>query len=242
MKELIASVQKNAIGLGLFAIVTAGVVSLAQITTRDRIEHNIQLAEAKALHELVPQADYDNDLLNDTYALTSEEAHKKWKVRLLGPLADESVAYVARKDGKAHTVIFPVTAPDGYTTHIDMIVGIHTDGSLAGVRVIDHKETPGLGDKIETRKSDWIQQFAGMDLKTPNTAENEWAVKKDGGQFDQFTGATITPRAVVRSVRLALEFFQAHGQDFLADKDYTSRHELKEQAQPSQTGAVADGH
>lgn len=241
MKEILSSVRKNAVGLGLFAIVTAGVVGVAQVTTKERIAHNIQIAEAKALHEIVPATDYDNDLLSDTFLLSSEEAYKKWKVRLLGPVGDGAVAYVARKDGKAHTVIFPVTAPDGYTTHIDMIVGVRLDGSLAGVRVIDHKETPGLGDKIETKKGDWILQFAGLNLEQPDASNNQWAVKKDGGEFDQFTGATITPRAVVRSVKLALEFFQAHGQDFLADKDYTSKHERLEQ-QLNNSGDIANGH
>lgn len=234
MKELLTSVRKNAVGLGLFAIVTAGVVGVAQVTTKDRIALNIELAEAKALHEIVPPGEYDNDLISDTISLASEEAHSKWKVRLLGPLSENAVAHIARKDGKAHTVIFPVVAPDGYTTHINMIVGIKSDGTLAGVRVIDHKETPGLGDKIETKKSDWILQFAGLSLENPDADKNQWAVKKDGGHFDQFTGATITPRAVVRKVKLAQEFFKEHGQDFLADKEYTSKQ--------AQAGDIADGN
>lgn len=126
--SLLASIRKNAIGLGLFAIVTAGSIGIAQVATKDRIEHNIQIAQAKALHEIVPQSAYDNDLLNDTISLSntnsgdsSDEIHAKWNVRLLGPIADDAVAYVARKNGKAHTVIIPVTAPDGYTTNIDMI-------------------------------------------------------------------------------------------------------------------------
>lgn len=219
MNELLLSIRKNAIGLGLFAIVTAGSIGIAQVATKDRIDKNVQIAQAKALHEIVPQNAYDNDLLNDTISLTHDEVHAELNVRLLGPIADDAVAYVARKDGKAHTVILPVTAPDGYTTHIDMIVGIKLDGSLAGVRVIDHKETPGLGDKIEAKKHPWIFQFSGLSLFNPE--EKSWAVKKDGGEFDQFTGATITPRAVVRSVKLAMKFFEQHGQELAADKEYT---------------------
>lgn len=98
MKELLTSVRKNAVGLGLFAIVTAGVVGVAQVTTKDRIAHNIELAEAKALHEIVPPGEYDNDLISDTISLVSEEAHSKWKVRLLGPLSENAVAHIARKD------------------------------------------------------------------------------------------------------------------------------------------------
>ncbi len=219
MNELLLSIRKNAIGLGLFAIVTAGSIGIAQFMTKDRIEKNVQIAQAKALHEIVPKNSYDNDLLNDTISLTHDDVHTHLNVRLLGPISEDAVAYVARKNGKAHTVILPVTAPDGYTTNIDMIVGIKLDGTLAGVRVIDHKETPGLGDKIEANKNPWILQFPGLSLLKPE--EKFWAVKKDGGEFDQFTGATITPRAIVRSVRLALKFFQQHGQELAVDKDYT---------------------
>ena len=244
MKELLNSVRKNAVGLGLFAIVTAGSIGIAQVATKDSIEKNIQIAQAKALHEIVPQAAYDNDLLNDTISLSSNEAHDEihalWNVRLLGPIDDDAVAYVARKDGKAHTIILPVTAPDGYTTNIDMIVGIKLDGSLAGVRVINHKETPGLGDKIEAKKHSWILQFPGLSLLMPE--EKSWAVKKDGGEFDQFTGATITPRAVVRSVRLALKFFQQHGQELTMDKDYTIKTQLPADQIPApEQEHLADG-
>lgn len=241
--SLISSIRKNAIGLGLFAIVTAGSIGLAQVATKERIEHNVQIAQAKALHEIVPRHSYDNDLLNDTISLSEhvhgDEIHAKWNVRLLGPIAEDAVAYVARKDGKAHTVILPATAPDGYTTNIDMIVGIKLDGSLAGVRVIEHKETPGLGDKIEAKKHPWIQQFAGLSLTQPE--EKSWAVKKDGGEFDQFTGATITPRAVVRSVKLAMKFYQQHGQELAADKEYTIKAQPADQNSDTQQETLADG-
>lgn len=221
------SIRQNAVGLGLFAIVTAGSIGIAQVATKDSIEKNIQIAQAKALHEIVPKSSYDNDLLNDTISLSNsdinDDIHTRWHTRLLGPIADDAVAYVARKDGKAHTVILPATAPDGYTTNIDMIIGIKLDGTLAGVRVINHKETPGLGDKIEAKKFPWILQFSGLSLLNP--LEASWAVKKDGGEFDQFTGATITPRAVVRSVSLALKFFQQHGQELAIDKDYSTNTE-----------------
>ena len=224
VKSIWTSIRQNAIGLGLFAVVTAGSIGIAQVATKDSIQKNILIAQAKALHEIVPRNSYDNDLLNDTIPLSSsdinDDIHAHWNVRLLGPIADDAVAYIARKDGKAHTIILPATAPDGYTTNIDMIVGIKLDGSLAGVRVINHKETPGLGDKVEAKKHPWILQFPGLSLLEPK--EKSWAVKKDGGAFDQFTGATITPRAVVRSIRLALKFFQQHSKELAADKDYSA--------------------
>lgn len=237
MNELLLSIRKNAVGLGLFAIVTAGSIGIAQVATKESIDKNIQIAQAKALHEIVPQSSYDNDLLNDTISLSHDDVHTEFNVRLLGPIADDAVAYIARKEGKAHTIILPVTAPDGYTANIDMIVGIKLDGSLAGVRVINHKETPGLGDKIEAKKHPWILQFPGLSLLNP--LEKLWAVKKDGGQFDQFTGATITPRAVVRSVRLALTFFQKHGKELAEDKDYIIKSDIpEEQSQAHQNLAV----
>ena len=189
----------------------------ALISVSDKSRLSVQ---AKALHEIVPEDQYDNDLLNDSVSLSHEGIHAKWNVRLLGPIADDAVAYIARTNGKAHTVILPVTAPDGYTAQIQMIVGIKLDGSLAGVRVIDHKETPGLGDKIEAKKHPWILQFPGLSLLNP--IKDAWAVKKDGGSFDQFTGATITPRAVIRSVRLALEFFEKHGQEIISEANSTA--------------------
>lgn len=220
-RDLFTSIRQNAIGLGLFAIVTAGSIGVAQVATKDSIERNINIAQAKALHEIVPRSEYDNDLLNDTISLAHDGVHRELNVRLLGPIDEDAVAYVARKNGKAHTIILPVTAPDGYTSNIDMIVGVKLDGRLAGVRIINHKETPGLGDKIEAKKHPWILQFAGLSLSSPE--EKSWAVKKDGGAFDQFTGATITPRAVVRSVRLALQFFKQHRHELAFDnKDLTN--------------------
>jgi len=203
MNDLFASIRRNAIGLGLFALVTAGAIALAQVTTKDRIEHNIRLAQAKALNEIVPAGTYDNDLLTDTVAVD-----KRFNQQLLGPLDDDDKIYLARKNGQVDTVILPVVAPDGYTTAIKLLVGIHADGTIAGVRITEHRETPGLGDKIDLKKSDWILEFSGKRLS--DVGEDRWAVKKDGGIFDQFTGATITPRAVVKAVKLSQKFFDHH--------------------------------
>jgi len=203
MKELLSSIRQNAVGLAIFATVTAGAIAVAQVLTADRIAENIRAAESRALNELIPASSYDNDLLNDTLSIDS-----RFNQQLLGPLPDNAQIYRARTNGDVSAIILPVVAPDGYTTSIDLIVGIHRDGTLAGVRVVAHRETPGLGDKIEARKSDWIQSFAGRSLNNPQP--DQWGVKKDGGAFDQFTGATITPRAVVRSVKRALMFFDMH--------------------------------
>lgn len=198
--ELLDSIRRNAIGLALFAMVTAGAIAVTQVGTKQRIERNIQQASVKALNDIVPDSQYDNDLLADTLPAS------QFDTELLGPLPDDAVIYLARRTGKVHSVIIPAIAPDGYTTHIRMIIGIRGNGSLAGVRVLKHKETPGLGDKIDVNKSDWIHSFDNKSLSNPN--KEGWQVKKDGGQFDQFTGATITPRAVIRAVKKALIFFE----------------------------------
>lgn len=226
MQELLSSIQKNAIGLAIFAVVTAGTIAAAKTLTHDRIEQNILKAKTAALNEILPQAQYNNDLLHDTLLLKDISS-----VRLLGPIAENAVAWRARtlitnsdspeqaandatKSVTAHSVLLPVSAPDGYTTKIDLVVGIKHDGTVLGVRVIEHKETPGLGDKIELKKSDWILSFNGTSLTMP--AANKWAVKKDDGHFDQFSGATITPRAVVNAVKNALDFFAQNKKLLLA--------------------------
>jgi electron transport complex protein RnfG len=118
------------------------------------------------------------------------------------------VAYRALLDGKPVAVFLQPTAPDGYSGSIKLLVAILENGTIAGVRVLNHRETPGLGDYIETNKSSWIHGFIGRSLGNPEP--KLWQVKRDGGVYDQFTGATITPRAVVRAVARSLEYFQTH--------------------------------
>lgn len=211
MKELFASIRRNAIGLAIFAVVTAGAIAVTQVMTADRIAYNIKAAEARALNQILPVGSYDNDLLNDTLSIDS-----RFNQQLLGPLADNALIYRARSNGEVSAVILPAVTPDGYTTDIDLIVGVRRDGTLAGVRVVAHRETPGLGDKIDARKSDWILDFDNASLTNPNA--EQWAVKKDGGEFDQFTGATITPRAVVSAVKRTLMFFDMHRELLLKDE------------------------
>lgn len=208
MTELLQSIRRNAIGLGLFALVTAGAIAVAQVGTAERIQRNILQAQSRALNEIVTPDQYDNDLLTDSQLLSDG-----FDTRLLGPLKASDKLYRARRNGEVTTVLLPAVAPDGYTMEIRLLVGIHADGSVAGVRVTEHRETPGLGDKIDARKSPWILAFTGTSLTQP--PEDGWAVKKDGGVFDQFTGATITPRAVVRAVSNAQRFFQQHRAELL---------------------------
>ena len=177
-------------------MLTAGAIALTESATRDQILDNREQARARALFQIIPQEQVDNDLLHDTYRLA--------RAPELG-YPDGVELFLARQSGRIHSVIVPVIAADGYTGNIDLIVGIRRDGSVAGVRVLRHQETPGLGDKIDIKKSDWILSFDGQRLN--GTDDTSWAVKKDGGRFDQFTGATITPRAVVGAVKHAILSF-----------------------------------
>ena len=198
LPEISRSMLKNALVLGLFAIGTVGSVALLQQGTATRIAAAEREAQVRALAEILPAGSYDNHLLDNRLELNAPE---------LGHRSPQS-AYLALKGDQPSALILPVTAPDGYSGAIHPLVGIFADGRLAGVRVLGHKETPGLGDKIELAKSDWVRSFEGKSLSDPG--EDGWAVKKDRGEFDQFAGATITPRAVVKAVHGALRYFDKH--------------------------------
>ncbi len=199
------SISKNSLILGVFALLAAAALALVNLGTQDRIAKAERAAKQKALFEIVPADQLDNDLLQDTIKLPSL-THEH-----LGVDANQPV-YIARRQGQVTALIIPAMAHDGYSGDIAMIVGVNRDLTIAGVRVIAHKETPGLGDKIEIKKSNWILNFNGKSLQAP--VISEWLVKKDGGIFDQFAGATITPRAVVKKIRDVLEFVQAHPELF----------------------------
>lgn len=203
--KLADAVGRNSIVLGLVALVVTLALAGTQLLTREQIAAQQRAAEARAYNEILPPARYDNALLDDFRLVEDRE--------LLG-LQQPRRILVARRGGEAQAVIVPATAPDGYGGAIELIVGINADGTVAGVRVVAHKETPGLGDKIDARKSRWIDAFAGRSLGDPAPAQ--WAVKKDGGAFDQFTGATITPRAVTAAVRRTLQYFEANREALLA--------------------------
>ncbi|WP_372865234.1 electron transport complex subunit RsxG [Spongiibacter sp.] len=190
------SITKNGLLLGLFAVVTTGVIAATYLSTRSLVQDNIRAAEERALLEIVPRERHNNSMLDDAMVLSDNA--------LLG-LRDKRKAYRARLDGDIIAVILPATARDGYTGDIDMIVGVNRDGSVAGVRVLSHRETPGLGDQIDYKKSQWVDDFIGRSLGKPKI--EKWTVKKDGGVFDQFTGATITPRAVTAAVRRSLQYY-----------------------------------
>lgn len=187
--------------LFLFAVVGTAIVAFTFATTEEKIADNYRMALLESLNQLLPQDSYDNDIFHDTLEVTSLE--------LLGSDTPISV-YRARKEGWPVAAVLSLIAPDGYNGSIRLLVAINVDGNLAGVRVIQHRETPGLGDGIDIERSDWIRGFEGKSLSV--YTKKQWKVRRDGGEFDQFTGATITPRAVVKAVHKALLYFQAHAQ------------------------------
>lgn len=191
------SIRKNALVLGLFAAFTVALVALIQQGTASRIEAAQQQAQLQALGEILPAGSYDNHLLDA-------------RIEVDDPLLGNRLpmpAYIATLDNEPVAMIVHATAPDGYSGSIELLVGIMADGRISQVRTLQHKETPGLGDKIERTKSAWIDSFAGKHLNNPSAVG--WTVKKERGDFDQFAGATITPRAVVKAVHRALQFFDA---------------------------------
>lgn len=203
------SITKNSLILGAFALATASVLALTHQGTKEKIAAAERAAAQKALFEVLPKQKHDNDLLDTSVAVPPEY----WNA--LG-LKSGGEMYIAEKNGVVTAVILPAVAPDGYSGDIRMIVAINRDGTISGVRILSHAETPGLGDKLELSRSDWILSFNGKSLDNP--APENWRVKKDGGEFDQFTGATITPRAVVQRVKNALTVFKENQAKLLNDR------------------------
>ena len=194
------SILKSAAALGLVAVIGTSLLTGVDTLTADRIAAQERRVILEQLGQIIPR-EYDNSLLEDRIVFSDDDHFPK------GQLV---TAYRARLNKQPVAVVLKFNAVNGYNGNISLLAGINFDGTLRGVRVISHKETPGLGDAIEVEKSNWINSFEGKSLKRPEPAL--WTVKRDGGSFDQFTGATITPRAVVDAVRLALEYFETNRQ------------------------------
>lgn len=186
--------------LGGYAALAAALLILGNEATRDAIAEREAEDMLESLSQVLPDAMHDNDLLEGTIAL--DDAH-----------GDPVVVYSASQQGRITGFAFGATG-QGYAGDIELILGVDPDGELLGVRVISHAETPGLGDKIEIEKDDWILGFDGRSLE--NTTTGQWRVKKDGGEIDALTGATVTPRGVVEAVYEGLVFFREHRNTLIA--------------------------
>lgn len=187
--------NRHAMVLACFAFLVAVVLAATQAATKDRIALNEKQQQAKVFAELLPSQLHDHSL--DRFKLQLKDA-KTNRMR---------TCYIAKVDGVATAAIISATATDGYSGDIDLLIGVLKDGTISGVRVSKHSETPGLGDAIELHRSNWVLSFDGKSLSDPT--KSGWALKKYKGEFDQFTGATITPRAVVNEVNNTLQFFNS---------------------------------
>ncbi|GAB1624337.1 electron transport complex subunit RsxG [Agarivorans albus] len=192
---------KNAAMLALFAFACTLLVVIVNYFTEPRIEQQVKAQLIRSTNEVLSE-----ELANSAYQQRCIVVNEP---QFLGNDKDQTIRIIELNQQTA-AFVYQTIAPDGYSGEIRLLVGLNADSTISGVRVVQHNETPGLGDKVETRKSDWIYQFNGqrlMDDKDPR-----WAVKKDGGQFDAFTGATITPRAVIKAVKSVLIYHATNQQ------------------------------
>ena len=199
LANLLASLRRNSSRLTLFAIVCTAFIVITDAFTHDEIALQSERSLQKTLSQMLPTDRYDNNLAKSCVMVTSPE--------YLGDNRPHPV-YIARKQGEITGYIVESIAPNGYSGAIRLFTSVTQDGEISRVQVLEHHETPGLGDKIERKKSAWIDSFTGKSLQ--GDSDKRWAVKKDGGEFDSFTGATITPRAVVGGVKDVLLLLRQH--------------------------------
>ena len=197
-------------GGGLFlialALLAGALLAYTQDATRLRIADNVAADRLRALQAVLPAGQYDNEPHLDVIEVLRPD--------LLGG-SEPLPIYRARLGETPVAVVMTVIAPDGFAADIRILVGIGVDGHMIGARVVEHAETPGLGDAIEASKSDWIFSFTGRD--TINPLASTWVLRRDGGTFDHLTGATVTSRAVVNAVRNAVIYYNANAQALFAN-------------------------
>ena len=219
--SMYAAINKNSKILALFAIACTATVGLVNELTKDRIYTQHQKHLLSTLNSIIDPKRYNNDLTLDCVNVANMS---------LGSDKEQTI-YLARFNSTPIAGAITTIAPDGYNGNIELIVAVNIDGSVSGVRTLLHQETPGLGDKIELAKSDWITDFSGKKLMSNN--DSRWAVAKDGGMFDQFTGATITPRAVVRAVKNTVTYFNEHKDKIFESESNCQNTDSVKEALPS---------
>jgi electron transport complex protein RnfG len=195
----------TALNLLFFATVGTALLALTYNLTRDRIAYSEEQEKLKLIRQIVPASEYDNDIMKDFVTVAAND--------MLGNDHD-TVAYRGRLQQAPSVAVLQATAPEGYGGNIRFVIAIRFDGTIGGVRVVSHQETPGLGDYIEIAKNDWINIFSGASMQSLKDAD--WKVKKDGGKFDYMAGATISPRAMVKGVHMAMQYFQRHRDELFA--------------------------
>jgi len=199
------SISRNAMLLSVFAVFCTATIAFINLVTKPLIVQQEQLALQSNINELIAADRYDNDIIGSCFFVTDDH--------LLGDQTPKQV-YIATKAEQPVAALIQTNTFKGYSGEITLLVGIDVQGKITGVRVNSHTETPGLGDKIQTNKSDWILSFDGQQYQV--SQDKIWDVKKDGGRFDAFTGATITPRAVIHAVKDTLIYFNNNQQQLFA--------------------------
>lgn len=203
MKKSTTYIILTFVGMTVLAVsVMIGIYLL----TIDTITNNNKIKTKHLLEQVLPIPN-NNQIIYNKLVITSNKQL---------PSTIPVIIYIIKTNQKLVGVIFHFATPSGYSGPIELLIGINADNTVSGVRVINHKETPGLGDKMETKNSDWIYSFNGRSINNQNS--NQWAIKKDGGDFDAWTGASITPRAIVKAVAQALTYFKNHRDKILNDK------------------------
>lgn len=191
MNNILTTTKRYGLLLGFVALICTALSAGVYFATKDKINAVIEENQKALLTQVIPHSYYDNNLLT-TCRPTAQDFIPGANIRKI---------CIAKKQGKISAYAFETVAPEGYSGEIRLLVGLTPEGEVLGMRTIEQHETPGLGDKIELKFSDWALSFSHKFLRPDNL--QDWAVKKDGGKFDQFTGATITPRTVVNQVKTA---------------------------------------
>jgi electron transport complex protein RnfG len=196
---------KSGVTLAAIAAICTSLVALTYQATDDRITANEKAFLEQSLAPALAGIPFEGSIVDSRLVL--EPPHEL-------PGRDDAFIYRAWSGGQPAAALFAVTAPDGYSGPIRLLVGVAYDGSVTGVRILEHRETPGLGDRIDATKSNWVFQFDGRSLGDPPAGD--WALETDGGAFDQLTGASVTPRAVIRAIRTTLLYFGRNRDDIFA--------------------------
>lgn len=205
MQKIAKASTVTSLKLLMYTVIGTALLAFTYNQTLDKIAASEEAEKLNLIKQIVPQEKFDNQIMQDTLSIAPDP--------LLGN-SNATTAYRARLQGQPSMLVMEAIAPDGYSGKIRFIIAIQYDGTISGVRVVKHKETPGLGDYIEIARSDWIKGFNGVSLE--NHQDSDWKVKKDGGQFDYMAGATITPRAVVKAVHKAAQYYAQHRDELFA--------------------------
>lgn len=205
MQKIAKASTVTSLKLLMYTVIGTALLAFTYSQTLDKIAASEEAEKLNLIKQIVPQEKFDNQIMQDTLSIAADPLLGNSKI---------TTAYRARLQGQPSMLVMEAIAPDGYSGKIRFIIAIQYDGMIGGVRVVKHKETPGLGDYIEIARSDWIKGFNGVSLE--NHQDSDWKVKKDGGQFDYMAGATVTPRAVVKAVHKAAQYYAQHRDELFA--------------------------